>query len=38
VPVVYCYMDDLAAWCKRRFSPASKPEPKASPPKIAGLS
>jgi HAE1 family hydrophobic/amphiphilic exporter-1 len=25
VPVVYCYMDDLAAWCKRRFSPAMPP-------------
>jgi HAE1 family hydrophobic/amphiphilic exporter-1 len=25
VPVVYCYMDDLAAWCKRRFSPAPAP-------------
>ena len=25
VPVVYCYMDDLAGWCKRRFSPASAP-------------
>jgi HAE1 family hydrophobic/amphiphilic exporter-1 len=23
VPVAYCYMDDLAAWCKRWFAPGS---------------
>jgi HAE1 family hydrophobic/amphiphilic exporter-1 len=33
VPVVYCYMDDLANWA-RRDSPAAQ----ASPPKIQGLS
>jgi HAE1 family hydrophobic/amphiphilic exporter-1 len=21
VPVVYCYLDDFAVWCKRRFGP-----------------
>ena len=38
VPVVYCYMDDLANWCKRRLSPAPVQDAPASPPKIAGLS
>lgn len=36
VPVVYCYMDDLAAWAKRRF--AGTPEKPTPPmPKIEGL-
>jgi HAE1 family hydrophobic/amphiphilic exporter-1 len=30
VPVVYCYMDDLAQWCKRRLASSA-------PPKISGL-
>lgn len=34
VPVVYCYMDDLAAWLKRRFAGA----PPHAAPKIEGLS
>ncbi|MFY3384618.1 efflux RND transporter permease subunit [Paracidovorax sp. MALMAid1276] len=33
VPVVYCYMDDLAAWARRKFGSAH-----ATPPKIEGLS
>ncbi|RZJ07129.1 MAG: efflux RND transporter permease subunit [Acidovorax sp.] len=33
VPVVYCYMDDLAAWARRKFGGA-----RATPPKIEGLS
>ncbi|MBS0449929.1 MAG: efflux RND transporter permease subunit [Proteobacteria bacterium] len=36
VPVVYCYMDDLARWAKRRFSGAPA-EPSATLPKIEGL-
>ena len=28
VPVVYCYLDDLAAWAKRKF--AGKPDPAAA--------
>jgi len=36
VPVVYCYMDDLAAWARRRFAGTpEKPTPPA--PKIEGL-
>ncbi|SFL91542.1 efflux RND transporter permease subunit [Variovorax sp. OV329] len=36
VPVVYCYMDDLAAWAKRRFGGVpDKPTP--ALPKIEGL-
>lgn len=36
VPVVYCYMDDLARWARRRFAaPAHQP---AAPRKIEGLS
>ncbi len=34
VPVVYCYLDDLAGWLRRRFGKA----PPAQPPKIEGLS
>lgn len=33
VPVVYCYMDDLARWASRRFAAR-----RAAPPKIEGLS
>jgi hydrophobic/amphiphilic exporter-1 (mainly G- bacteria), HAE1 family len=33
VPVVYCYMDDLAAWARRRWNGQPKPVPK-----IEGLS
>jgi HAE1 family hydrophobic/amphiphilic exporter-1 len=33
VPVVYCYMDDLAQWFKRKFGPAQHA---AQPPKIGG--
>ena len=33
VPVVYCYMDDLARWARRKFSGAP-----ATPSKIEGLS
>jgi len=33
VPVVYCYMDDLANWARRRWSGTPK-----APPKIEGLS
>ena len=36
VPVVYCYMDDLARWAKRRFSGAGR-EDAATLPKIEGL-
>lgn len=42
VPVVYCYMDDLANWARRRWNraPASIPvkEPTEPMPKIEGLS
>jgi len=40
VPVVYCYMDDLAAWAKARFGPRQPAisEPAAGLPKIEGLS
>ncbi len=38
VPVVYCYMDDLAAWLKRRFGPAPAAAASPTSPKIAGLS
>ena len=48
VPVVYCYMDDLAAWARRRWSGTAADAPKkstiaapalqAAPPKIEGLS
>jgi HAE1 family hydrophobic/amphiphilic exporter-1 len=36
VPVVYCYMDDLANWARRRFTGA-KPEPTPALPRIEGL-
>ncbi|MGR4871008.1 efflux RND transporter permease subunit [Variovorax sp. LARHSF232] len=36
VPVVYCYMDDLANWAKRRFARA-KPVPSPALPRIEGL-
>ncbi|HYP70419.1 MAG TPA: efflux RND transporter permease subunit [Variovorax sp.] len=36
VPVVYCYMDDLAKWAKRRFSGVPR-EGGATLPKIEGL-
>ncbi len=35
VPVMYCYMDDLASWFKRLF--AAKPRATPSPTKIEGL-
>ncbi|MFN9725993.1 efflux RND transporter permease subunit [Acidovorax sp.] len=35
VPVVYCYMDDLARWARQRLSPAA---PAQETPKIEGLS
>jgi HAE1 family hydrophobic/amphiphilic exporter-1 len=35
VPVVYCYLDDLAAWLRRSRQRGQTP---ASPPKIDGLS
>ncbi|MDD0837349.1 efflux RND transporter permease subunit [Curvibacter sp. HBC61] len=35
VPVVYCYMDDLASWARRVLGRGQTP---ASPPKIDGLS
>ena len=48
VPVVYCYMDDLAAWARRRWSGTVPDTPNksakttpalpATPPKIEGLS
>ena len=48
VPVVYCYMDDLAVWARRRWRGAAADIPKnsqnptpvvqATPPKIEGLS
>jgi len=25
VPVIYCYLDDLAAWAKRRFGAKAAP-------------
>jgi hydrophobic/amphiphilic exporter-1 (mainly G- bacteria), HAE1 family len=31
VPVVYCYMDDLAQWFKRRFSAKAPPKISVSP-------
>ena len=34
VPVVYCYLDDLAVWVKRRW--ARRPHPVATPPLILG--
>jgi HAE1 family hydrophobic/amphiphilic exporter-1 len=37
VPVVYCYMDDLASWAKRRWQGKSAALVEA-PPKIQGLS
>ena len=44
VPVVYCYMDDLAAWARRRWSGAvadksakTTPALPTTPPKIEGL-
>jgi len=36
VPVVYCYMDDLAAWAKRRFG-GTPEKPTPALPKIEGL-
>ena len=36
VPVVYCYMDDLANWARRRFTGA-KAEPSPALPRIEGL-
>jgi HAE1 family hydrophobic/amphiphilic exporter-1 len=42
VPVVYCYMDDLANWARRRWNrePASAPAAASTEPvpKIEGLS
>lgn len=42
VPVVYCYMDDLANWARRRWSGTPKTSPAGEPlepaPKIEGLS
>lgn len=42
VPVVYCYMDDLANWARRRWSGAPKAAPAGEPqepaPKIESLS
>ncbi|MFN7856860.1 MAG: AcrB/AcrD/AcrF family protein, partial [Acidovorax sp.] len=35
VPVVYCYMDDLARWARRRMGGAA---PAQEAPKIEGLS
>ena len=37
VPVVYCYMDDLARWARRRFG-AAPAENTGAAPKIEGLS
>ena len=34
VPVVYCYLDDLSVWVKRRW--ARRPHPVATPPLIMG--
>ena len=34
VPVVYCYLDDLSVWFKRRW--ARRPHPVATPPLIMG--
>ena len=25
VPVIYCWLDDLAVWAKRKWSPAARP-------------
>ena len=41
VPVVYCYMDDLANWARRRWTGQPKPAAEATPvaaPKIESLS
>jgi HAE1 family hydrophobic/amphiphilic exporter-1 len=41
VPVVYCYMDDLANWARRRWAGQPKPAAEAvtvPAPKIEGLS
>ena len=38
VPVAYCYLDDLAAWARRRFSHKGPADAAAAPPRIAGLS
>ncbi|MDM0104234.1 efflux RND transporter permease subunit [Variovorax sp. J22R24] len=42
VPVVYCYMDDLANWARRRWNRKAASAPAAAPaepmPKIEGLS
>ena len=41
VPVVYCYMDDLARWVLRRFAsgePGENPQPGSAHPRIGGLS
>ncbi|MFN7122848.1 MAG: efflux RND transporter permease subunit, partial [Hydrogenophaga sp.] len=32
VPVVYCYMDDLAQWCRRKLGMGPQVEPVASAP------
>jgi hypothetical protein len=31
VPVIYCYLDDLAAWAKRGFSAKPAPLPPLAP-------
>ena len=38
VPVAYCYLDDLAAWARRRFSHKGPADAAAAPPRIARLS
>jgi HAE1 family hydrophobic/amphiphilic exporter-1 len=42
VPVVYCYMDDLANWARRKWHPQPKPDTvtaaSEAPPKMEGLS
>jgi HAE1 family hydrophobic/amphiphilic exporter-1 len=42
VPVVYCYMDDLANWARRRWhrrqALTRTPDTVEPPPKIEGLS
>ncbi len=41
VPVVYCYMDDLARWVLRRFrpdAPSENPDAGSTHPRIGGLS
>ncbi|MGJ7507180.1 efflux RND transporter permease subunit [Variovorax sp. GT1P44] len=38
VPVVYCYMDDLANWARRRWNRKPAAEPAKPMPKIEGLS